>query len=159
MSATCHRPYLDEFFQRNPFVHLSSFGGAELGCVAALAMLDQVTEPGFLSHVTRMGERFKKGFRDLQLQHGLIAEVRQRGLMIGLELVEDWMGPVLTSLLVRNGVLAVFADFRPSTLQIMPPLIIQEGEVDFVLDALDRSLLAIRNGATLPASVLEMLMP
>jgi 4-aminobutyrate aminotransferase-like enzyme len=41
--------------------------------------------------------------------------------------------------LFQNGVLAVFADYRPSTVQIMPPLIIQPEEVDFVLQAMDRS--------------------
>jgi 4-aminobutyrate aminotransferase-like enzyme len=47
----------------------------------------------------------------------------------------------MSALLAQNGVLAVFANHRPSTIQIMPPLIIQPGEVDFVLEALDRSLL------------------
>jgi 4-aminobutyrate aminotransferase-like enzyme len=37
-------------------------------------------------------------------------------------------------------VAAIFANYRPSTLQIKPPLIIQLDEVDFVLEALDRSL-------------------
>ena len=46
----------------------------------------------------------------------------------------------MSAILAQNGVLAVFADLRPTTVQILPPLIIQAEEVDFVLDALDRSL-------------------
>lgn len=140
MSATCHRPHLDRFFQENPFIHLSSFGGAALGCVAALATLDQTTEPGFLEHVQAMAARFAAGFDDLQSRYPIVAEVRQRGLMIGFELAEDAMGPAMSMLLAQNGVLAVFANHRPGTIQILPPLIIQPDEVDFVLEALDRSL-------------------
>ena len=158
MSATCHRPHLDAFFRDNPFIHLASFGGAELGCVAALAMLEQVTEPGFMEHVVAMGQRFAAGLAELSQSYDVVAEVRQRGLMIGLELAEPRMGLVMTSLLARNGVLAVFADFRPATIQLMPPLIIQEGEVDFVLEALDKSLRALVQGATLPDAVLTRLL-
>lgn len=140
MSATCHRPHLDRFFQQHPFIHLSSFGGAALGCVAALAMFDQITEPGFMEHVQAMGERFEAGFRALQARHSIIHTWRRRGLMMGLEMVDARMGMALSPLLAQNGVLAVFADHRPSTLQLMPPLIIQPAEVDFVLEALDRAL-------------------
>ena len=140
MSATCHRPHLDTFFQQNPFIHLSSFGGAALGCVAALAMFDQITEPGFMEHVQAMGNRFEDGFAGLRSRHDIVAGWRRRGLMIGFELTDPRMGVAMASLLAQNGVLAVFADHRPGTVQIMPPLIIQAEEVDFVLEALDRSL-------------------
>ena len=140
MSVTCHRPHLDAFFQENPFFHLSSFGGSALGCVAALAMLEQTTEPGFLEHVEAMGERFEAGFVDLQSRYEIVAGWRRRGLMMGFEVTEPFIGVAMSAILAQNGVVAVFADFRPSTVQIMPPLIIQPDEVDFVLEALDRSL-------------------
>jgi putrescine aminotransferase len=140
MSATCHRPHLDTFFQENPFIHLSSFGGAALGCVGALAMLDQITEPGFMDHVRAMGDRFEDGFAELRSRYEIVTGWRQRGLMIGFELVDPRMGLTMSAILAQNGVLAVFANHRPSTIQIMPPLIIQPNEVDFVLEALDRSL-------------------
>jgi putrescine aminotransferase len=141
MSATCHRPHLDQFFLANPFIHLSSFGGAALGCVAALAMFDQITEPGFMEHVQAMGDRFEDGLAELRSRYEIVAGWRRRGLMIGFEMTDAPMGPAMSALMAQNGVLAVFANHRPSTIQIMPPLIIQPGEVDFVLEALDRSLL------------------
>jgi putrescine aminotransferase len=140
MSATCHRPHLDAFFRENPFIHLSSFGGAALGCVAALAMFDQITEPGFMEHVQAMGDRFDDGFVELRSRYDIVAGWRRRGLMIGFELTDAQMGLAMSAALGQNGVLAVFANHRPSTIQIMPPLIIQPDEVDFVLEALERSL-------------------
>jgi acetylornithine/succinyldiaminopimelate/putrescine aminotransferase len=60
--------------------------------------------------------------------------------MIGLDLAEARMGPAMVAIIAQNGVLSMFANYRPGTLQIRPPLIIQPDEVDFVLEALDRSL-------------------
>ena len=140
ISATCHRPHLDAFFQENPFIQVASFGGSALGCVAALATLDQTTEPGFMEHVQAMGHRFEDGFAELHSRYEIVAGWRRRGLIMGFELVEPRMGIALVAAMAQNGVAAIFANYRPSTLQIKPPLIIQADEVDFVLEALDRSL-------------------
>jgi acetylornithine/succinyldiaminopimelate/putrescine aminotransferase len=140
ISATCYRPPLQSFFDSDPFVHISTYGGADLGCVACLAMLDQITEPGFLEHVREMGDRFAAGFERLRHTHSAIfTGVRQRGLMIGLEMASDSCGPLMTRAMGEHGVIAIFSHLRPSSLQIMPPLIINADEVDEVLDALDAS--------------------
>lgn len=145
ISVACYRPHLDAFFGEHPFVHASAFGGAELGCVAAMAMLDQITEPGFLAHVQEMGDRLKAGLEGLWADYpDLVVDVRGRGLMIGLELADDRLGPMMSIGLAHNGVLALFADLRPSTVQIKPPLIIQPHEVDEVLEAVDRALAQLR---------------
>ena len=141
ISATCFRPQLQAFFDSDPFIHISTYGGADLGCVACLAMLDQITEPGFLEHVQEMGDRFADGFDRLQQKHpAILTGVRQRGLMIGLEMASDACGPLMTRAMGEHGVIAIFSHLRPSSLQIMPPLIIEAAEVDEVLDALDASL-------------------
>jgi acetylornithine/succinyldiaminopimelate/putrescine aminotransferase len=103
-------------------------------------MLDQITEPGFMEHVQAMGDRFEDGFAELRSRYEIVAGWRQRGLMIGFELIDPRMGLAMSAALAQNGVLAVFAKHRPNTVQIMPPLIIQPDEVDFVLEALERSL-------------------
>jgi len=147
ISAACYRPHLDAFFREHPFVHASAFGGAELGCVAAMAMLDQITEPGFLAHVREMGDRLKVGLGQFRADYSdLVVEVRGRGLMIGLELSDDRLGPMMSVVLARHGVLALFADLRPSTVQIKPPLIIQSHEVGETLEATARALAQLRRG-------------
>jgi putrescine aminotransferase len=141
MATTCYRPHLQAFWDKDPFAHVSTCGGSELGCVTCLAMLDQITEPGFLEHVQKMGQRFADGFAVLKKRHPkMVKEVRQRGLMIGFEMATDACGPLMTRTMGEHGVVAIFANFRPSTLQLMPPLIIDAEEVDEVLDALDVSL-------------------
>jgi putrescine aminotransferase len=137
ISATCYRPELDAWLARtNPFIHISTFGGSDLGCVAALTMLDIVTASGFLEHVQAMGERLMGGLRALQVQYPtMITDVRGRGLMVGVELSDPQLGPMMTVLLVQHGTLALFANNRPTTMIVMPPLIISADEVDEVLGA------------------------
>ncbi len=54
-------------------------------------------------------------------------------------MVHEDCGPMLTRALGQNGVLTIFAGLDPSVTIIMPPLIVTEGEVDLVLEALDHS--------------------
>jgi putrescine aminotransferase len=158
ISVACYRPHLDAFFQEHPFVHLSAFGGAELGCVACMSMLDQITTPGFLTHVREMGTLLKEGLRRLEVDYPqLVFDVRGRGLMIGLEMVDHRLGPMMSAALAQHGVLALFADLRPSTVEIRPPLIIQSHEVRQVLTATERALETIdrqyAQGEELPANL------
>lgn len=53
------------FFDEHPLSHISTGGGAELGGVAGLAMLDVVEAPGFLERVREVGERLERGPLDL----------------------------------------------------------------------------------------------
>ncbi len=63
IAATLVTAELLEFFRANPFIHISTFGGAELGCVAALEVLDIVEEPGFLERVDRARRLVRAGAR------------------------------------------------------------------------------------------------
>ena len=101
---------------------------------------------GFSSaHVREMGRRFDAGFARLKDKYpDLVAGWRRRGLMMGFELTNDTLGPMMTYALGHHGILAIFADFRPSTLQVMPPLIIQPDEVQEVLAGFDHALGMVR---------------
>lgn len=145
LAVCCFRPHLDRFFQEHPFVHLCSFGGSDLACVTAHAMLDQITEPGFMEHVNEMGARFAKGFEGLKSQFpDMVAGYRQLGLMMAFDLVDDQLGPLMTLALGRAGVLAIFSDFRPRAIQVLPPLIITAEQVDEVLGCFEQALTMMR---------------
>lgn len=141
ISATIYREHLNPFFHANPFIHVSTFGGAEVGCYVALEVLNLLEAPGFLSHVRQIAALFAAGLAQLQEKHpGVLVEVRQRGLMIGLKLADRSCGPLMTMAGFQHGLLAIYANNDPSVLQLLPPLIIQEDGVGQVLEALDRML-------------------
>jgi len=145
LSATCISERLELFFRDDPFIHISTGGGTELGCVVTMAMLDVITAPGFLEHVRAMGELLEEGLVQLGERHPDVqAGFRRKGLMAGVDMVEEPMGLLLTMELYKNGVLALFADNNPRTMIIMPPLVAGEMEIGEVLEALERSYDGVR---------------
>ena len=150
LSTATYRNPIQSFFDDNAFAHLSSTGGSELGCVTALAMLDQITEPGFSEHVQAMGQRFEDGFAALREKHpDVLKGLNRRGLMIGVVMSREECGMLTMRSLAKRGVIAVYAHYNPNILQLMPPLIIQADEVDEVLDAMDGALAEV--GETIAA--------
>jgi len=140
MSATCFRPFLNRFFEEHPFIHISTMGGSEIGCLVTLKVLELTSKPEFLAEVRRKGDLFGKGLNQIQKRHPrLVKEVRHKGLMIGIGMPEPKYGMLLTITLAKNGVIALFAHNDPSAMIIMPPLIIKDAEISFVLEALEKS--------------------
>jgi acetylornithine/succinyldiaminopimelate/putrescine aminotransferase len=88
-----------------------------------------------------MAGLFKEGLRQLQRKYpALLVQIRQRGLMMGLKLASHELGPLLTLAGFRHGVLTIYANHDQSVNQLLPPLTIEAGEVDQVLERLDRML-------------------
>lgn len=127
ITATLMTREVHAFFDTNPFVHISTFGGAELGCVAALAVLDVLEEPGFLERVRALGERFGEGFA------GAPFEVRRKGLFMGLAFGEPDAGMVAAKGMIDAGVFAVYANNDTSVLQLLPPLVTTDDEADVII--------------------------
>jgi putrescine aminotransferase len=124
ITATLMTPNVHAFFDAHPFVHISTFGGAELGCVAALAVLDVIEAPGFLERVRALGEHFEAGM------HGAPFTLRRRGLFMGLKFPAAEMGMAAAKMLYDAGVFAVYANNDTSVLQFLPPLILSDAEAD-----------------------------
>ncbi len=66
-------------------------------------------------------------------------DVRGRGLMVGVELADPALGPMLTGVLAQGGVLALYANNHPATMIVMPPLIVEVADIDAVLAAFERA--------------------
>ena len=138
---------VEAFFGEDPFFHPSSYGGSELAAVVVEEVAARVAEPGFLGHVTEMGERFAAGFEELQRRHPQrLAGHRAKGLMMALQTHSDGQGVELAQRSIEHGVLAIFANNRRSALIVMPPLVISAEEADEVLEGLDAALAATAAG-------------
>lgn len=142
ITATVIRRPLEAVFRDDPFIHVSTFGGAELGCLVALEVLAMSSAPDFLARVNRLAARFKAGIDDLARRHALLRGLRQLGLFMGLELDHDMGGPLLSLAGYHQELFLVYANNDPRVCQFLPPLIITDEEADWVLERLDRSLAA-----------------
>ena len=141
MSATCFSSELEGFFHDNPFIHVSTFGGAEVGCPVALAVLEESSRPEFLDHVNTLAGIFTDGFAKLREKHPeILVGLRQLGLMMGIEMVNGHCGPFMSKACYDNGVLSVYANNDTRVSQLLPPLIIDEDLAFEIIERVDRAL-------------------
>src|SRR4051812_23527657 len=117
--------------------HGGTYGGNPIGCAAALATIDVLTEPGFLDNVNARGEQLRSGLRALARDHSTIGEVRGPGLMVGCEIVVPGTmepDPARVIALVAHcrdegRLLLMNAGTWGNVLRWMPPLVVSEAEI------------------------------
>ncbi|RME41987.1 MAG: aminotransferase class III-fold pyridoxal phosphate-dependent enzyme, partial [Caldilineae bacterium] len=141
ITATCFRAKYESVFHDDPFIHVSTFGGAEVGCSVALKVLDISADPDFLAHVCHMADFFAEGFKILQQKYPrLLVRLRQLGLMMGIEMSSEVCGPLLTRTAYESGLLVVYANNNPRVAQFLPPLTVDRPLADEILQRLNAAL-------------------
>ena len=141
MAATCFRAELESVFHEDPFIHISTFGGAEVGCAVALRVLEMAADPAFLAHVNESAAFFHAGFAELQAKHRkILVRPRQLGLMMGLEMVNEYCGPLFSKAAYDHGLLSVYAYNDSRVAQFLPPLIIDLSLAQEILERLNAAL-------------------
>jgi len=116
--------------------HGTTFGGNPLACAAANVVLDTVPQEKFLSHVSEVGEYFKGKLIELQKKYpDKLVEVRGEGLILGVELSEQVKGVELVKSCMERG--AIINCTAGKVLRFIPPLIIEQAQVDEVLSILE----------------------
>ncbi len=134
IAATLMTDDVHRFTSEQPFSHVSTFGGSELGCVAAAEVLDIVTEPAFLARVREVGERIGDGLA------GGPFEIRRRGMLTGLKFDDPNGGMTAMKALFDVGIYSFFAGNDPSVLQFKPSLIVSDDVVGWLIATVRRVL-------------------
>lgn len=145
ITATCVNRRVYRFIEHNPFIHISTFGGSDLGCLVALEVLRITANPAFLAEVERKAARMRAGLEAVQQAHkAVFQEIRQLGLFIGLRFADAGFTLALCKALFDHGVYAIYSANDKRVLQWLPPLTISDAEMDEALTLLDRALHAVR---------------
>jgi acetylornithine/succinyldiaminopimelate/putrescine aminotransferase len=141
ITATCITSQINQFLTENPFIHVSTFGGSEIGCFAALEVLNILTEQGFLDRVNQKAEKLRTGLEGIQEKYkDNFLEIRQLGLFMGLKFRDPVFTLVLVKVLFDNGIYTVYSANDKRVLQFLPPLTITDEEINIVLSTLENSL-------------------
>ncbi|MFZ4615132.1 MAG: aspartate aminotransferase family protein [Rectinemataceae bacterium] len=141
ISATMFRDELEEVFHDDPFIHISTFGGSELGCRVAMEVLRISRKPDFLAHVTSLSDAFAQRAGELAARsHGYLRGLRRLGLMMGLEFGDEDDGPLMTRTSYGAGLLMIYANNDKRILQCLPPLVMEETELDEVFGRLEAAI-------------------
>ncbi len=145
IAATIIREPLDTIFQNDPFIHISTYGGSELGCRVAHKVIQISGDTIFLDRVQEAGQKVREGLEViLEKYPRFFTGIRQNGLMIGLELRDEYGGPALTKAAYDQDLLLVYANNDTSVSQFLLPLTITNEEIDLVMDKLDKAMNAAR---------------
>jgi 4-aminobutyrate aminotransferase len=121
--------------------HGGTYGGNPIGCAAALATIEVITEPGFLENVQARGEQLIDGLRELQGTHKEMRHVRGLGLMVASEFEDPGRVPAIAQHCLREGHLILMsAGTDGRALRWMPPLVVSEAEIDEALEAFSAAL-------------------
>lgn len=134
---------LMEKWQRG--AHGNTYGGNPLCCAAAIATVDLVAKE-YAANAARVGEHFIKKLRELQGKFACIGDVRGKGLMLGMELVEDRQAKVPAAALCERAITRAYHNgllllsCGQSTIRFMPPLMITTADVDEAIAIVGASL-------------------
>jgi len=146
--------YKEELDQWNPGAHIGTFRGNQLGMATGLATLKYIKENHILENVKARSEQFFESLNALQEKYEEIGDVRGRGLMIGIEIVnpngrKDSLGhyPQFEELALKiqercfkNGLIIEVGGRHSAVMRFLPPLIITEDETTEVLRIFEKSV-------------------
>jgi len=132
IGATIARPDVwMSAFGKSPLVHTSTFGGNPLACSAGLAALEVLKEERLVERSRDMGAYLLNQARALQASMpDVIADVRGRGLVVGVELTNEGYAGVIIPECLRLGMTAAYTLNQQRVIRLEPPLIVTKAEID-----------------------------
>jgi len=133
-----------------PGAHTGTFRGNQLAMAAGAATLREIRAAGLVGHADAVGAEMTARLRDLQREHPSLGDVRGRGLMLGVEVVEpgaepDALGarppaPALAQAIraecLDRGLIVELGGRQGAVLRLLPPLVITREQADAVLERL-----------------------
>ncbi|XP_020202074.1 acetylornithine aminotransferase, mitochondrial [Cajanus cajan] len=122
--------------------HGSTFAGNPLVCSAALAVLDKISKPDFLSSVSEKGVYFKELLKQKLGGNRHVKEIRGVGLIVGIDL--DVPASPLVDACRQSGLLVLTAG-KGNVVRLVPPLIITEKELEQAADILYQTIPVLDN--------------
>jgi acetylornithine/succinyldiaminopimelate/putrescine aminotransferase len=138
------------WLREDGFGHMSTFGGAEIGCIAALKTLEISSRPEVRSMVHYIADLVQTGLRDIQRDYpDWFTGIRANGVVMGLEFAHPQGAKYVMRHLYQAGVWAIFSTLDPSVLQFKPGILLTPALAEEILDrtevAIGRAWAEVRN--------------
>ncbi len=142
IGAVVARPQVWEFWNENPLIHSTTFGGNPLACVAALAALQVLADENLVESSRVQGEKLMARLKATQAKYPqCVKDVRGRGLMIGVEFGhEDITGLVLSGMAQRDVLVVPYTFNNATVTRFEPPLMISDEQIDWAATAFEEAV-------------------
>jgi acetylornithine/succinyldiaminopimelate/putrescine aminotransferase len=122
------------WLKEDGFAHMSTMGGAELGCVVAMKTLEILQRPEVATMVRYVSDYIRSGLDDIMAAYpDFFIGIRQHGLIMGLEFNHEQGAKPVMKHLYQNGVWAIFSTLDPSVLQFKPGVLLTQADSEDLL--------------------------
>ena len=122
------------WLKEDGFGHISTGGGAELGCIVAMKVLEMVQRPEVRTMVRYISDYMRAGLEQImQVYPDFFIGIRQHGVVMGLEFNNEQGAKPVMKHLYNNGVWAIFSTLDPRVLQFKPGLLMTQADCEEVL--------------------------
>lgn len=143
-----------EILDVGPALALFTTGGNALSCTAALATIEAIEQDGLVDNARKVGGYLHDGLASLQGRHRIVGDVRGLGLIQGVELVRDPETKEPASAEAAKvvfrafelGLVVFYAGMFSNVLELTPPLVLSEADVDEGVAILDQALSDVEAG-------------
>ena len=150
LAAVITTPAIEEVAHERGYLFYTTHVSDPLPAAVGLCVLDVIQRQGLVERARVAGDRLMHGLRELQSRHACIGDVRGRGLLLGVEVVEDRdtrkpaleLGAAITRECMALGLSMniVKLPAMGGVMRIAPPLTVTDQEIDSGLDLFDRAL-------------------
>ncbi len=125
-----------------------TYVGSPLGCVAGLAVLDEIRDRDLLARGTAIGERMRSRFESLQAANPQIGDVRGLGPMLAIEFVRDpdtkepapELATAVAEAALARGLMILKAGMQSHCLRVLVSLVATDEQIEETLDVFEQSL-------------------
>ena len=128
-------------FDRDPYLHTSTFSGAPIAMAAVRAAIETIAREGLVERAAAIGAHLLDQVRSSAEQRcpHLVREVRGAGLLIGVEMVEAGLAGEMLSELLERRVIVNHSLNAHAVLRLTPPAVLTAAETDHLVTAFDES--------------------
>lgn len=123
-----------------PGDHGTTFGGNPIACAAGVATVRTIRDEHLLERATEMGEYLGGKIEKLAATHDIITSTRGLGLMRAFDLKEPRAQEIMDRAMERG---LLITNAGPSTMRIIPPLILERADIDEAVEKLDAAMASL----------------
>jgi 4-aminobutyrate aminotransferase-like enzyme len=130
---------------RNSYRYFNTFGGNPVACAAAMAVLEEIEQRNLQANAARIGALAEKALNTLSRKYAVIGDVRQSGMVFGVEFLKDrhtqepasGFADQVVEAMRERGVLLSKLGRHKNTLKIRPPMTFSEEHLGLLVQTLD----------------------
>lgn len=127
MTAMVFTPELKHFFDLHPLIHLCTFGGHDLGCLVAMAALDEYDRLEPWDNAAGIGDKLMKDLSALAAKHSeKVVSIAGKGLLISMKLISEDLTKKFCAAAKQRGLLVNIGRMDSATVLIRPSLLVNE---------------------------------